>query len=173
MTKIYPSFVAPSIAREVFGVTSQTLRRWAKEGKIDYIKTPGGQYRYNVAGHIGMRAQPAPKPKATAPAPQAASLAPLPPNAATVAASTAQLAPLAALPEIAPRRRPVLPEGVEMRSVDDEPEVSLRDPDTPKVVQAVRPAPIEPPVHRDPPAKLDPAALAQKIEALARASATV
>lgn len=169
MTKVYPSFVAPSIAREVFGVTSQTLRRWAKEGKLDFIKTPGGQYRYNVAGHIGARMQPAQKPKAKAPA-QAASVAALPVQPATVAASAPQSAPVAALPTIGPKPRPAMPEGVEMRSVDDEPELTMREMDAPRVTVAPRPVHIEPPVHREPPVKLDPAALAQKIEALARAS---
>jgi excisionase family DNA binding protein len=60
-------FVSSRIACEVLGVTAQTMRRWAKTGKIGAIKTPGGQYRYDLSGLI-VSATPAvppqPKPKA-------------------------------------------------------------------------------------------------------------
>ena len=49
MKPVYPNYVSPSIASKIFGCTSQTLRRWAKAGTIDSIKTPGGQYRYDVS----------------------------------------------------------------------------------------------------------------------------
>lgn len=64
MTKtVYPEFVPPSIAKKVFGVEPQTLRGWAKAGKISFIKTPGGHYRYNVKDHLALMAvqQPAPQ----------------------------------------------------------------------------------------------------------------
>ena len=35
-------------AQEILGVTLRTLIRWADAGKIETIKTPGGQNRYNV-----------------------------------------------------------------------------------------------------------------------------
>jgi transposase-like protein len=48
------------------GVTSQTLRRWAKQAKIGAIKTPGGHYRYDLSGLVVAESPPAPpKPRAT------------------------------------------------------------------------------------------------------------
>jgi excisionase family DNA binding protein len=44
--------VSSRVACEVLGVTSQTLRRWAKQSKIGAIKTPGGHYRYDLSGLI-------------------------------------------------------------------------------------------------------------------------
>jgi hypothetical protein len=35
-------------AQAILGVTLRTLIRWAEAGKIETIKTPGGQNRYNV-----------------------------------------------------------------------------------------------------------------------------
>jgi excisionase family DNA binding protein len=58
----YPKFVAPSIAAETFGVSLQTLRRWAREGKVSYIRTPGGRFRYNIEALISVSAPAAPKP---------------------------------------------------------------------------------------------------------------
>jgi excisionase family DNA binding protein len=191
VTKVYPSFVAPSIACEVFGVTSQTLRRWAKTGRISFIKTPGGQYRYNVEGVIGaIQATPIVKtPKAH-------------PQAAPVVAVPAQPVPAAParieMPQ--PKARPELPAGVSMRSIDeDDRQVTMRDPDptpmiltpvpeqparkaaAPKVAAAPVKAPkgkgkpdapapaVKPPKPKTP--RLDAAALKQKIESLATASA--
>jgi excisionase family DNA binding protein len=45
-------FVSSRVACDVLGVTSQTLRRWAKTGRIPAIKTPGGHYRYDLSGLI-------------------------------------------------------------------------------------------------------------------------
>lgn len=42
-------FVTPAIAKETLGVSLQTLRRWAKAGKIKHFRTPGGQFRYDLA----------------------------------------------------------------------------------------------------------------------------
>lgn len=44
-------FVAPRVAGRVLGVSSNTLRRYAQRGKIKYIVTNGGQYRYNVVSY--------------------------------------------------------------------------------------------------------------------------
>jgi excisionase family DNA binding protein len=64
-------FVSSRVACEVLGVTSQTLRRWAKTGRLPAIKTPGGHFRYNLAGLIIVPdAPPQPKPKKTKPAAQ-------------------------------------------------------------------------------------------------------
>jgi len=156
MTKVYPSFVTPSRAAEVFDVSTQTLRRWAKEGKIGFIKTPGGQYRYNVEGVIGLiQAVPdVKKPKAH------------PAKAKPVTVKPVAAAPVAPIEMPKPAPRPAMPTGVEMRSVDDEPEVAMRDIDAP----SRKPAPkVE--VARAPMPKLDAAALMQKIEGLATASA--
>lgn len=68
----------PSEGAEMIGVTPQTLRRWAKVGKVQAIKLPSGQSRYNMDDFIrslgGPRAiQLPPKPaaaKPAAPAPQ-------------------------------------------------------------------------------------------------------
>jgi excisionase family DNA binding protein len=63
-------FVSSRVACEVLGVTSQTLRRWAKTGRIPAIKTPGGHYRYDLSGLIvaPTPAAPQPKPKKAKPA---------------------------------------------------------------------------------------------------------
>jgi excisionase family DNA binding protein len=59
-------FVSSKIACDVLGVTSQTLRRWAKQAKIGAIKTPGGHYRYDLSGLIVAESPPTPpKPRAT------------------------------------------------------------------------------------------------------------
>jgi excisionase family DNA binding protein len=42
-------YVTPAIAKETLGVSLQTLRRWAKAGKIKHFRTPGGQFRYDLA----------------------------------------------------------------------------------------------------------------------------
>jgi excisionase family DNA binding protein len=64
-------FVSSRVACDVLGVTSQTLRRWAKTGRIPAVKTPGGHFRYNLAGLIVVPEPPAPpqpKPKKAKPA---------------------------------------------------------------------------------------------------------
>lgn len=62
----------PSEGAEMIGVTPQTLRRWAKVGKVQAIKLPSGQSRYNMDDFIrslgGPRAiQLPPKPAAAKP----------------------------------------------------------------------------------------------------------
>jgi excisionase family DNA binding protein len=71
-------FVSSRVACDVLGVTSQTLRRWARQGKIGAIRTPGGHYRFDLSGLIvapGGNPRPdsaavisQPKPKKTKPA---------------------------------------------------------------------------------------------------------
>jgi excisionase family DNA binding protein len=56
-------FVSSRVACEVLGVTSQTLRRWARQGKIGAIRTPGGHYRFDLSGLIVVPEPPAPQPK--------------------------------------------------------------------------------------------------------------
>lgn len=38
----------PGDAATRIGVTVPTLKRWAAEGRIAYIRTPGGHYRYTA-----------------------------------------------------------------------------------------------------------------------------
>jgi excisionase family DNA binding protein len=64
-------FVSSRVACDVLGVTSQTMRRWAKQGKIGAIKTPGGHFRYDLSGLVVAPTPPAPsqpKPKKAKPA---------------------------------------------------------------------------------------------------------
>lgn len=41
MELLKPREVAP-----MFGVTTKTVRRWVRQGKIPCIKTPGGHHRF-------------------------------------------------------------------------------------------------------------------------------
>lgn len=59
-------FVSPKIASEVLGVVPQTLRRWAKAGKITAIKLPNGHARYDIDTIMKVMAA-ANEPKAPAP----------------------------------------------------------------------------------------------------------
>ena len=38
--------LTPVEAARMFGVTVRTLARWAREGKLASVRTPGGQRRY-------------------------------------------------------------------------------------------------------------------------------
>jgi putative resolvase len=42
------SYVSPKEAKEHLGVSIDTLRRWAKEGKIEFITTNGKHRRYKI-----------------------------------------------------------------------------------------------------------------------------
>ncbi len=42
-------YLPPKKAAELLGVHPLTLYRWAKRGKIKYIKTPGGRFRYPLS----------------------------------------------------------------------------------------------------------------------------
>ncbi|MGB5715003.1 MAG: IS607 family transposase [Waterburya sp.] len=44
-------YVTPKKATQALGVNERTLRRWAEDGKIEFIKTPSGQRRYNIQGY--------------------------------------------------------------------------------------------------------------------------
>jgi excisionase family DNA binding protein len=64
-------YVSSRVASEILGVQAQTLRRWAKAGKIGAIRTPGNQWRYDLSGLIVSErpaAPPQPKPKKAKPA---------------------------------------------------------------------------------------------------------
>lgn len=50
-------YFTPSEAGDRLGVSKQTLRRWAKSGKIGSVKTPSGHHRYDVEGYVHLRAQ--------------------------------------------------------------------------------------------------------------------
>lgn len=44
-----PNDLRPSgWAAEYIGVTTETLRTWAKAGRIPYVRLPSGQYRFRV-----------------------------------------------------------------------------------------------------------------------------
>jgi hypothetical protein len=59
-----PAYVSSAKAAAYYGVTTQTLRKWAKLGKIEHFKTPGGHHRFLLAG---MPAKAAPAPAKPAP----------------------------------------------------------------------------------------------------------
>lgn len=95
MTTVYPTFAKPSIAAKLYDVSTATLRKWAKTGKIKWIKTPCGHNRYDVSA-FGAVAEAVKKPekrKAKSPARKTA-------PAATVAAPerAPQPAPIAEVP---------------------------------------------------------------------------
>jgi len=46
-------YVPSREASRILGVHPQTLRAWAREGRIDYIRTEGNQRRYDVDSYIG------------------------------------------------------------------------------------------------------------------------
>jgi hypothetical protein len=60
----------PTESADMVGVTPQTLRRWAKAGRVDSIKLPSGQSRYNMDAFIrslgGTKAIHLPPPRAAA-----------------------------------------------------------------------------------------------------------
>jgi excisionase family DNA binding protein len=41
-----------TVACEAIGVHENTLRTWAKAGKIKHFRTVGGQYRYDVLAYL-------------------------------------------------------------------------------------------------------------------------
>ena len=50
-------YIVSRKAAETLGVHSNTLRKWAKEGKIEFITAASGQRRYNVDGYLGTAKQ--------------------------------------------------------------------------------------------------------------------
>jgi excisionase family DNA binding protein len=50
MTKpIIEQMLTPSEVAKTFGVSPQTVGRWARAGKVDFVRTPGGHRRYREA----------------------------------------------------------------------------------------------------------------------------
>lgn len=47
-----PKFVKPNEAANTLGVCLRTLRRWEAQGKINTVKTPSGQRRYDIEKFI-------------------------------------------------------------------------------------------------------------------------
>lgn len=45
-------YVGAGVASEILGVGADSLRRWAKAGKLDFMLTPGGRYRYDIDGYL-------------------------------------------------------------------------------------------------------------------------
>lgn len=64
-------YYTPKEAEAILRVSTQTLRRWAKQGKISGFKLPNGHARYDLSGLIAVMSAPAPvaptKPAARAP----------------------------------------------------------------------------------------------------------
>ena len=52
-----PKYSKPREAAEYFSVSLHTLRRWEKEDKIQAIRTPLGQRRYDIASYTGISDQ--------------------------------------------------------------------------------------------------------------------
>ena len=44
-----PSYLLPAEAAELLSVSPKTVSRWAKEGKLPFMKTLGGHRRYPEA----------------------------------------------------------------------------------------------------------------------------
>ena len=45
MTQVSPYLTAEQVA-ERFDITAETARAWARTGKVEAIRLPGGQYRF-------------------------------------------------------------------------------------------------------------------------------
>jgi excisionase family DNA binding protein len=41
-----PELIAQAAVAHAFGVDPQTVHVWAKQGKLRYLRTPGGHFRY-------------------------------------------------------------------------------------------------------------------------------
>jgi putative resolvase len=50
--KCNKKFITTRETKKIFGVNEDTLRRWADNGKIEYIRSPGGKRLYNVEQYI-------------------------------------------------------------------------------------------------------------------------
>ena len=61
-------YVPSREASRILGVHPQTLKTWAREGRIDYIRTEGNQRRYDVDSYLGNPDQH--RPSATAASPR-------------------------------------------------------------------------------------------------------
>lgn len=61
-----PQYVGSTEACKILRVTGQTIRKWGKTGKIDFIMSPGGRYLFDVAGYVSKQRkieEPKPPPK--------------------------------------------------------------------------------------------------------------
>ena len=54
MVYVCMRYVPSREASRIVGVHPQTLRTWAREGRINYIRTKGKQRRYDVDSYIGL-----------------------------------------------------------------------------------------------------------------------
>ena len=54
MYNVRMRYVPSREASRILGVHPQTLRVWAREGRINYIRTEGNQRRYDVDSYIGL-----------------------------------------------------------------------------------------------------------------------
>jgi excisionase family DNA binding protein len=45
-------YVKPKEAAEILGVHERTGRRWEEDGRIEAIRTPSGQRRYNIESNV-------------------------------------------------------------------------------------------------------------------------
>lgn len=50
-----PKYISSGKACAILGLHNKTLRLYAKAGKIDYIVTEGGKYRFNVADYLARK----------------------------------------------------------------------------------------------------------------------
>lgn len=99
-------YVSPKVAAEVLDVSTSTLRRWARAGRISFIKLPNGHSRYDISGLTEVMGQPAvmeqpkaaPKAKETPKPPQVEP----PALVALREAVAAQGAPMPPIPPLAP-----------------------------------------------------------------------
>ena len=48
-------YIVSRKAAKILGVHPNTLRKWAKEGKIKYIKSASGQNRYDINNYLGIQ----------------------------------------------------------------------------------------------------------------------
>jgi excisionase family DNA binding protein len=50
----------PEVAR-MFGVSVKTVSRWADQGIVPFVRTPGGQRRYPQSAVLALRGEKGPK----------------------------------------------------------------------------------------------------------------
>jgi predicted site-specific integrase-resolvase len=48
-------FVSTGQAEKTLGLCARTIRKYAKDGKIDYMLTEGGKFRFDVSGYIARK----------------------------------------------------------------------------------------------------------------------
>lgn len=81
-TNAEATYTSARHAAAYYDVTTQTLRRWVKAGKLKAFKTPSGQYRYEISGRPAVVDKPKPaavaKPKVVRPTPLETAIAKTP-----------------------------------------------------------------------------------------------